>query len=442
MVTAVLRFAWPNPRIGRFILVTRHADCVQVLGDMAAFPVNYRLEMREIAGDEDNILSLDGDAHDAMRKLLTENFHATDIDNVAEWTRGYAEALLTAGGGRIDVMRDLITRTSTEVSCRLMGLTAHDPDAFAEWTMAQSSLLFGDFLGDANIRNQAMIASAHLTSLIDDGIARVRNNNDRHPNSKRVREALIDRLVTDGTLTDRQIRATILALITAFTPTNTLAAGNMLEVLLDHPGMYDEARRAAIYGDRDALHAVLVEAGRLNPALSPGIWRHAPEDGPGATIAAGTWRERRVRPGDLLLVCVPSALRDGRIPKELRDSPERRAWMMFGSGPHDCLGARLALAHIVTVFEVLLRQPGLAQAADRHGRTTMRVGPYPTRLEMVWNAPTARRAYVLAAMPVRDGTALEQVEVELQTIGNPVNPALRDRLAEFAPEPLQVVFDE
>ena len=429
IVTAILRFAWPNPRFGRFIFVTRHADCDQVLGDTASFPVNYRLEMREIAGGEDNILSLDGAAHETMRKLLTKHFRATDIDNVADWSREYAKALIEGGGGRIDVMRDLITRTSTEVSCRLMGLTAHDPDAFAEWTMAQSSLLFGDFFGDANIRNQAVIASAHLTSLIDDGIARVRNNNRLHPGSRRVRETLIDRLVTDGSLTDRQIRATILALITAFTPTNTLAAGNMLEVLLDDPRMYDEARRAAIYGDRDALCAVLLEAGRLNPALSPGIWRHAHEDGPGATIAAGTWRERRVRPGDVLLVCVPSALRDGRIPQELRDSPERRAWMMFGSGPHDCLGAQLALAHITGVFEVLLRQPRLAPAAGRNGSTMMRVGPYPTRFDMTWDAPRAQRAYVLASMPVRDGTPRADLERELEAIGNPVNPALHERLA-------------
>ncbi|MET0179575.1 MAG: hypothetical protein ABW194_03710 [Novosphingobium sp.] len=428
MLAAVLRVVWAIPRIGRFVLVTRYDDCVAVLSDSAAFPVVYQPEMRDLAEGVDNLLSVDGADHIAHRAILLENLRPSDIDDVEEWTRGYCTALMRAGAGRIDTMRDLISRSAVESACRLFGLTAHDPDAFGEWSMAVSRLLFGDPTGDSRVRPQAMIASKLLGSVIDDAIDRVRRF-DAGPRATpdRVRTTLIDRLVGGKRMSDGEIRALIMALCTAFVPTNTLAAGNMLEHMLDHPRMLGAAKEAARKGRRDELEAILLEAGRLNPALSPGVWRHAPN---GAIIADGTRRRRMVSPGDVILVCVPSALRDRRTRSAAHASPRQHAWLMFGEGPHVCAGARLALAHIVTVFEVLLAQSGLRPAGGRHGRTIARTGPYPTRYDMVWDAPTAQRACVLSAIPVRDGTSIAALENELRAIGNPVKPAVAQRLRE------------
>ena len=411
-LTALLRVVWPVPRWGRFVLVTRRADAEEVLRDMARFPVVYGPEMRELGGD-DNVLSVDGATHDALAAVLHRAITGDDVASIARWVAEDAEALLAAGGGRIDMMRDLVTRTATESCCRLFGITAHDPDLFAEWTMAVSNQLFGDFFGDANVRRQAQTGAAMLRAAIDDAIARWQ----RDPHS--AADTLIARLLAGGMAPGR-VRAAVIGLATAFMPTNTLAAGNIMEVLLDRPGMMVRAARAARDKDAAGLRAILLQAGALNPALSPGLWRHVPADAAPTTIGTG-WRKRRMRAGDLILVCIPSALRDraGRR--------ENGAWLMFGHGPHVCLGAELALAHLVAVFGALLRQDDLARARGRHGRM-LRTGPFPTRLDLTYRCVNARRAAMVLTLPVRPDVPRKTVEHALDAIGNPVRADVRASL--------------
>mgnify|MGYP003640917830 CR=1 FL=1 len=428
-VAFILRWLCPNPRFGRIVIVTRAADARAVLGDMTRFPVVYTPEMRLLGGGHDNVLAGDGDKHDRLRAELLAALPHTDLDKVGKWSRLAAEQLVAAGGGRLDVMRDLITRTATEVSGRYLGLTVNDPDAFAEWTMAVSGMLFGDYFGDANVRRQALTGSAHLLGLIDDAIARVHQN----PNPARDRVSVIDKLIASGTMSDGEVRAAAIGLVTAFVPTNTLAGGNMLEELLSRPEQWGAAVRAAKSGDKGGLQQILIEAGRRNTALSPGLWRHVPLGAQAITIAPDSWRKRTVQPGDAVLICVPSALRDKRrdeSDKEDMSEEERvrrHAWMMFGHGPHNCLGAGLALAHLTEVFAVLLKLDDLAPVRGRDGRM-LRTGPYPTRLDMSWTAPEAQRAHVLAALPVVDGTPLADVLEEAGKIGNPIEGELRTRL--------------
>jgi cytochrome P450/deferrochelatase/peroxidase EfeB/uncharacterized membrane protein YeaQ/YmgE (transglycosylase-associated protein family) len=417
-LTALLRLLWPNPRFGRLVIVTRRRDVEEVLGDMTRFPVVYALEMTELGGGTNNVLGLDGEPHDVLAAQLRRAIRPEDLDRVAQWVGEDADALLDAGGGRIDVMRDLVTRTATESACRLFGVTAHDPDQFAEWTMAVSNQLFGDFFGDPNIRTQAQTGAAHLRAAIDDAIARVENNNLRNPDSGRERATLIDRLVTDMAMPPDQVRATILGLLTAFIPTNTLAGGNMLEVLFSNRRLLGEAQAAARAGDRARLRTVLLEAGRVNPALSPGLWRHVPADAPESEIGGGRRGTRRVRPGDLILACIPSALREG-------GRFGGQAWLMFGHGPHVCLGAELALAHLVSVFGTLLAREDLSRAPGRRGRM-FRTGPFPTRLDMTYRADAGRRALMVLTFDVRKHVPRKDVEAALDALGNPACDQVRD----------------
>lgn len=413
----VLRQVCPNPRFGRVVLVTRAEDAKQVLEDQQHFKVVYEPEMVDLGGGFNNVLGVDGAEHQQYHATLRAVLYPADFAAISQGVAEDAAALLTAGGGRIDVMRDLISRTASEAACRYFGLTVHDADLFGQWTMAVSNQLFGDFTGDANTHRQARTASAHLAGVIDDAIARVKANNRCHPNSDRPHTTLIDRLVTDQNVPDKQVRATIIGLATAFVPTNTLAAGNMLEVLFEKPQLLRRARQAASTGNVADMRSVLLEAGRLNPALSPGLWRHVPATVEPATIGQEARGGRKTRPGDLVLVCIPSALRDRRdLPSEAW--PIERLWMMFGAGPHACWGAELALSHLVSVFIALFRQTGLRPAPDRHG-AMLRTGPYPTRMDMVYDAPLARRGLAIVALPVRPGVNREDVETALDALGNP-----------------------
>jgi cytochrome P450/deferrochelatase/peroxidase EfeB len=425
-LTFVLRQIWPNPRIGRVVLVTRAADVMQVLSDMNHFRVVYGPEMKDLGGGHSGVLAEDGAKHDNLRAVLRESLRREDFVAINDSVAKDAAALLSAASGRIDVIRDLITRTASEAACRYFGLTAHDPDLFGQWTMALSNQIFGDFTGSANVHRQAKIASAHLAGMIDDAIARVKLNNLRHKTSKRIRATLIDRLITDHNLPDQQVRATIIGLATAFVPTNTLAAGNIIEVLVNKPTLLRDACQAALDGNHAAMRAVLMEAGRLNPALSPGLWRHVPANVDPQIIGTKGWGRRQTRHGDLILACIPSALRDRRGVTD-EESLNKRRWMMFGFGPHDCWGAELALAHLVPVFIALLRQPQLRCAPDKHG-SLLRIGAFPVRLDMVYDTPQAKRAMIVATLPVRYHVPREMVERALDALGNPARGDVAETL--------------
>lgn len=424
-VFSLLRTFWPNLRIGRLIIVTREADVREVLRDSVTYPNCYALEMTELGGEQNSVLGMEGAAHAALRADLHNQFRSEDIANISNWTEQHARALVNASGGRIDVMRDLITRCATEVCCTYLGVTPSDPDTFAEWTMAVSALLFGDPFGDPNTRRQALIAAAHLRAAFDDAIARVEANNAQHPNSSRERVTLADRFITDAKMTPALARASLIGLTTALIPTTTLACGNILEELLDNPRLLAAATHAAEVGDKNALELALLKAARRNPALSPGQWRSVGRDG---TIAAGTWRAREVHDGDIVLVAVMSALRDGRVPIKTDDDLRRAAWLMFGDGPHICLGAQIAMTQMVEIFAVLLRQPRLDVASGRDGQM-LRTGPFPTRLDMVFDDPSAGQSMIIVTSPVRDGSALNTMTDEIEALGNPAQDEIRTAIS-------------
>lgn len=455
-VFALLRLVWPVAKLkalrwipflrgySRLVLVARYDDVRSVLENPdQSFNVAYSKEMQELGGGTQGVLGLDGPRHGEVRHQVAGQFAnpeliESDLALIREWTREAANALLDAGNGRIDTCRDLITRTATEATCRYLGIDPGDPDSFAEWSLSVSMQLFADPTGDPVVGRNARIASAHMLAAIDDAIEREERNFDRYGKddtpaelaARAARLPLIFRLRRLGGMNRGLTRATVIGLATGFIPANTLAGGNMLEELLSNRSLMRLAQDAAVRlklareaGDAEAeaaslrsLEDVLLAAGRKNTALSPGVWRHSPS---GGVIRRANGRDVGIEPDSVLVVSLMSAMRDGRMPRELADDPRRAAWMMFGHGPHECLGARMALAHLTEVFAALLAREGIRLAPGRDGRM-WRAGPYPVRCEMVYASDTDKRALIVIGLPVRDGVSIGQVRVSLDAIGNPM----------------------
>lgn len=436
----ILRTFFPILRLGRLVVVSRYADVRTVLENARnEFPVVYSDEMAALGAGTQGVLGLDGDAHDCLREALRSQLGEDDLSDIRQWAHENAHALLRAAGDEIDVMRDLITRTATEVCCRYFGITVQDPGAFAEWAMAISMQLFADPKGDANVFKQAKIGSVLINSLIDDAVDRAQSNHaiflHGNPGTEEISARLrgcpiIERLLFGSGLAPDVVRAAIVGMATGFVPTNTLAAGNMLDELLRRPKLYLEATNAALALEQARakketvaesaalarLEQALWIAARFNPALSPGVWRHSPE---GGTIDRdGTTRGAAIKAGSILMVSVYSGLRDRRMPETIAQNPARAAGLIFGHGPHACLGARIAMTQITEVFAALLAQPGLRPAKGKWGRI-WRAGPFPVRFDMRFEQPMANRALIICAMRARDDVSRATIQSHLSTLGNP-----------------------
>jgi Dyp-type peroxidase family len=206
----------------------------------------------------------------------------------------------------------------------------------------------------------------------------------------------------------------------------------MLSVLLDHPDAWQAARAAAEAGDAAAMQAVVQEAGRLNPALSPGQWRYCPVD----TEIEIDGRTHTIKAGTTLLVSTMSALRDPRVweqPGQFRtdrrraDGTPQEPDLVFGIGPHWCLGKYLALAQIGALFTQLLKRPELVRAKGKDGKLDT-IGPFPRRMVMTFAAPAAQQSMFLVLVPVADEAAKLAIDAELAKLGNPASAAIRAAL--------------
>ena len=262
-----------------------------------------------------------------------------------------------------------------------------------------NALLFADWFGKPKIRRLALAGAARARSVIQQAIDRARARPDA------TRDSVLDRLLAlqaaPGGPNDADICATLMGLATGFIPTTALAAANIFDELSRRQQAMDQAIDAATHNP-SALSSILLEAARLFPTLSPGQLRYAAAD---AIIAPGTRRETHVKAGSVVLVATMSALRDLSTytsPNQFEASREPSAELLFGGGPHACLGRFVAEALLAPIFIGVLRQRELRIVRSGIGAPRY-VGSYPYRmdLEFVPTEPPTLQSMIMICAPVQ-----------------------------------------
>jgi cytochrome P450 len=231
-----------------------------------------------------------------------------------------------------------------------------------------------------------------LDQIIDRQIAQRRSNPTGDPLD------VLEVLVTDGTLTDAEIRDQVATLIGAGYDTTAASLAWMLWCAALTPGLWERLRVEAetVYGPTgrahqpdestlaalDLAHRTMRETLRLHPAgvISP---REAAVD-----LDVGGFR---VRKGTLILWSPHLAGRDpGAWTDPLTFDPDRfahptpeqaelanAAWLPFGKGPRNCIGFALAQMELTLIIARLAQRLDI----DADG------SPMPAPVGMVVNRP-------------------------------------------------------
>lgn len=456
---ALWLFKFVAARLGKLKLFgvtifARDANVTAVLGDPATYPVPFGAEMRLLAhgppgiGDDPALrpafmLGTEGEDHAGQRAFVLAAMQQGTARNArfAADTSALTAALTANSDGQIDVMRDVFAHVIAQTGADWLGLAPPDIDAYSDWTLAMSAMLFGEVLGDPTTRDLAQHAGWRLRGLIDAQIAACVAELAPLPGDARAEIAaargLIWALVAakmagEGSLTPADhalIRAIMTGLAIGLGPTTALAGGKAFEWLLRHPAAFAATCNAATAGDHDALRRIALEAARMAPALDPGQFRMGP-DGPVLAATAIAMHDATKWP------------QPGQFKPERWAGIEQAGNLMFGHGIHSCISQHMAIDQLTRIFAVLFALPGLARVPGAAGRTQT-AGPFPRRLEVRFGAAQpagpATHSMITLNVPVLHGVApaaapaaLTALEDDLLGLGNPAGPLVRAWLDDAA----------
>ncbi|MCB1488104.1 MAG: cytochrome P450 [Bauldia sp.] len=381
----LMRRFWPIARLPGtgLTFITRYDDVQEVLGADEAFPVLFGDKVKELNGGPNFVLGMaESPEYRAIQRQVMRAFRREDIAAiVTPMAARLATGIVEAADGRLDAIEDLITLVPTRICEDYYGIVLEPEQRvpFSQWTFAMSMYMFADPFDDPRARPPAVAGAEALRAIVDASIAKAK--------ASPAADTVIARLLAmpDGP-DDETIRTYLVGMIAGFVPTNTMAAGNMLEIMLQRPEFLEKAQAAARAGDDALLWRCLFEASRFKP-INPGPFRRCGED---TVVAKGTRRAKTIRKGEVLLVSTWSAMFDERrVADPWRFNPGRPAtdYMIFGHGLHWCLGALIAEAQITQTMKALLVQDNLRRAEGVDG-TLRHLGSFPQHLVVTFDRRT------------------------------------------------------
>jgi cytochrome P450 len=377
------QFIKAYPNVGTAI-VTRFEDVIEVLDRNADFEVVYEPKMRAITDGDNFFLGMQDTAlytRDVSNMRLA--MRRDDVETiVAPMTRRLAEELVAKQAGRMDVPQDLTLAPPTAIVTDYFGVAGADDHDLIDWATVMFWYLFADLAGDPALERKALDAAAACRAVIDAAIAR-RKTTDEVKDDVLGRCLVMQAAGLPG-MDDLGIRNNLIGLVIGAIPTISKASVQALDQLLERPDALASARAAAL-ADDDALFAAHVfEALRFNP-INPLIYRRAARD---ATIAAGSFRARRIPKDSMVLAVNLSAMFDPlkiASPESFRTDRPWGEYILWGYGLHACFGAYINRAVLPAILKPLVAKPGLRRAAGTAGKIDTGGTSFPQHFVVEWD---------------------------------------------------------
>lgn len=425
---AFLRRFRPNITVLGVLLVTKSADVRDILERGDEFQTPYGPEMTEFARGSNFILGMqDGADYRRMKSSVLSAFPPAEVEAaVRPIAARHSQEIMTRARPGFDAISGLMKLVPVHICRDYFGIEIDNESEFADWSIALSALFFSDPSGEPTVRQLAVVAGDRLIKVIDRSIDAIR---DKGGNSQQPLARLVAQM-DQGRLSKADLHSIMLGMIAGFVPTNVLAAGNCLDVILSRPDARQAIDAALAENDTGKLDRAVLEAMRFKP-IWIGPWRYTARD---AIIGKGTHRERLVKAGTVVMPATLSAMFDAdavQNPNAFDTSRPHRDYMVFGHGIHQCIGAEIARIQIGESLRALFQKQGLRRMPGKAERMT-RIGAYPETLKVDFEpdalCKTVDQSMVTVVCPVTRGTSLDTIRTKVAELGNPAGDAIRDAL--------------
>jgi cytochrome P450 len=323
--------------------LTRYDDAVALLRDrrfhsaLSLLPQLQGLEGTYVEDRRPSILSMEGDEHDRLRRLVAPAFTPAAVDRLRPFMRTVVGGLVDEvyAAGRCDLVPAVCEPYPVPVICELLGAPKEDWELFSRWATDIFRIFNQDLANDLPLIEAA---SGELEAYVLDLVAERR----RSPG-----DDLLSRLIAVEEEGDRLAPDELVMLAEAILMAGTDTTRNQLACCVALLGSRPQ-QWATFVQQPDLAPRVVEETMRYLGAVR-GTLRVAAEDVEfhGVVFPAGT----------LVSVPLAGANRDPDVYAE----PERldvtrsgvAPQLTFGSGIHHCMGAQLARAELQEALVVL-----------------------------------------------------------------------------------------
>ncbi|HTU38615.1 MAG TPA: cytochrome P450 [Acidimicrobiales bacterium] len=330
--------------------VTRHDDVKQLLADAdRATPDRRAWEFYDPAPEgtytrwleDNNLLALERDDHRRVRRLVTAAFTPKAIarmeTHIAEVVARFA-APLQGREGVVDLMGEFTDPIPNTVISRITGIPAAGGDEQRFRQLAQAVIANALPFTPEETRRQAEQALLELSSWVRQMAA----ERQAEP-----RDDLISDLVTTHDMGDQMTQDEIVSLVTglvsAGSETTSLGALVAIISLLQYPQVFTQVK-----ADRSLVPDTVLEIIRHGMGGPGGLPRYAVRD--------FELRGRPIKKGQMLMLSFGGANRDPAVfedPDAFDITRDNSNLLMFGFGPHYCLGVHLAKAELRAAVDAM-----------------------------------------------------------------------------------------
>ncbi|MBR7838696.1 cytochrome P450 [Actinospica durhamensis] len=298
--------------------------------------------------DPDVLLNKDGEDHLRIRRIVAAAFTPRRVERWKPAIEQVAEELiddLEAASSPADLVAGYCFALPVRIICRLLGVPERDALRFRVWSNAFSS-------GAQMAPEEQMAQIGAFLGYVAELIA-----------AKRAQpgEDLIDDLIAarDGAdrLTEHELLTLVTGLIAVGNETTSTALSRFLAELLDD----DRRLWLRLLEHPEELPAAVDELLRFTGLSNSALLRLAVED---VQLPSGT-----VKAGQAIAIASNGAGRDPEAypdPDTIRFDRDAPVPLIFGGGPHYCLGAHLAKAELnIGLGTLLKRLPELRMTVTR-----------------------------------------------------------------------------
>jgi cytochrome P450 len=290
-----------------------------------------------------SIMSMDGDDHARLRRLVAGSFTARRVAEMAplvgQLVDGYFDQM-AASGSPADIVSRVIQPLPLAVLCAVLGIPASSSESFKDGV----EVLFDITDADVGKTRRRLELVSRMKQLILD-------------KRKELADDLLSSLIQaqgKGDLSHGELLTMGLTLLMAGYETTVGQIGLMVLSLLADPGAY-----ASLVANPELVPGAVEEALRLNPATPVSFARVAME-----AVQIG---DVMVEAGEAVVVSMLHGNRDESVfpgaDKLILDG-RASAHLTFGYGTHRCLGAPLARLQMQIILEQLIKHFPALRLAD------------------------------------------------------------------------------